>query len=584
MINRIKSFKIPLILTLGLFVVHLIQKDFSDPYQRTITGDAQAYYAYLPALFIYQDLGYSFIDDVNAKYYPPEHQKDFVKPAGDGVVNKTFPGVAILYLPFFLIAHFLASIFSDSPDGFSTIYQVLFDVGLWTYLFFGLLFLSKILRMLQFSKKIVALTLTAIAIGTNVYFYSVYDQSVTHIYNFFLINAVIYCLFRFQQSQSFKWLGFTFLILAILAITRPTNVLVMGLIFFFFPNRKFYWDVWNVLKQLKNGGKILLIVLPIFAIPFILWKAQTNNWIVYSYGDEKFDFTQPHFFEFLFSYFKGWFVYTPIALIAILVGGYLLLKKDLTKFWIAILFYGLTTYIFSSWWCWYYGAGMSQRVMIDHYILLAVLLALCFQKMAELKWLKFVLMPIFIGVVGLNVVQAYQIRFGILEGGFATKEKYWDNFLVLEKRARVYPLDHWQLITKQPVSLNPIDGNLVKGQAKLIENEFTIEVNAIEDYSASLQLNNVEIPTKHCLKLTFYARARTDCKTSRMVLTSNDQQTVFGLDQYMKQDEWVKIEWLFEPGMDVDSTPIIYFWNAGSGEKIEFKSFGIELFYVESYI
>ena len=100
-----------------MFIFHFFSKSFSNPYERPITGDAQAYYAYLPAIFIYQDLDYEFIDEINDKYYPESHQKSFLKEAGEGKVNKTFPGVAILYLPFFLLAHALAILFGMEADG-----------------------------------------------------------------------------------------------------------------------------------------------------------------------------------------------------------------------------------------------------------------------------------------------------------------------------------------------------------------------------------------------------------------------------------------------------------------------------------
>ena len=69
MIRRIKSYKIPFLITLSLLVFHFIQKDFSNPYERPIAGDAQAYYAYLPATFIYGDYSYEFIPEINEKYY-----------------------------------------------------------------------------------------------------------------------------------------------------------------------------------------------------------------------------------------------------------------------------------------------------------------------------------------------------------------------------------------------------------------------------------------------------------------------------------------------------------------------------------
>lgn len=584
MIQRYPFIKIPLLLTFSLFLFHLAQKDFDNPYERPIAGDAQAYYAYLPAIFIYSDLSYDFLKETNQKYYPTEIQKDFLKEAGEGVVNKTFPGVAVLYLPFFLIAHILSLLFGLPADGYSFLYQLLFDIGLWTYLFLGLVVLNKILFFLNFNNRVRNYTLLALVLGTNIFFYSVYDQSVTHIYNFFMVNMCVYTLFKFKEDGQFKWVGILMFFLALMAITRPTNGLALGLFVFFFPSWKFFRSIFQSAFKPLNFLKIVLIIVPIMALPFLLWKAQVNSWIVYSYGEEVFVFSQPHLPEFLFSYFKGWFTYTPLALVMLILGFYFLYHKNKTQVWIGIMFYAICVYIFSCWWCWYYGAGMSQRVMIDHYILLAFLMALTFQKIAAHNWLKYSVTIITILTIGLNIVQAYQIRHGIISGGSATKEKYWDTFLDLDKKARVYPFDHWKLEQTISIDLNPESKNTDKSAPRFIEDAWTTEVNEFQPYSSSVLLKNLNLRRGARMRLSFEARARHDIKETRMVFVNNKELIVFGLDQYLKKDEWVRVEWLYEPLDSINHVPSVYFWNGNSHEKVEFKSFKIDLFFAEKFL
>ena len=50
-------------------------RDFKSRYTRSINGDAKGYYAYLPAIFIYQDASYGFIDEIEAKYYPEDRSQ-----------------------------------------------------------------------------------------------------------------------------------------------------------------------------------------------------------------------------------------------------------------------------------------------------------------------------------------------------------------------------------------------------------------------------------------------------------------------------------------------------------------------------
>lgn len=587
--NKLKTYKIPLLLTLGLFVFHVFQKDFSNPYERPIAGDAQAYYAYLPALFIYHDLAYNFIEQVNQKYYPASHQKSFLKPAGNGKVNKTFPGVAILYLPFFLLAHTLALLFGFDADGYSLIYQVCFDIGLWFYLALGLVLMQYVLSQLNLSRKSVLLAIVVVVLGTNIVFYSVYDQSVTHIYNLFMVNGFMAFILHYKDTNKFKALAISFVFLALMGITRPTNVLVLGLLLFFIPDFQFYKHLTGTVLKPKRFIQITAIVLPILFIPFVLWKLQTGQWLVYSYGEEGFDFAHPHFREFLFSYLKGWFTYTPIALFIVVAGFYSLYKKNKKQVFIGVPFMLLLVYIFSSWWCWYYGAGMSQRVMIDYTLLLAYLLAVFidnsswFTKTFTPK--KAIVFGVFSATIVLNFAQAFQIRYGILPGGSATKAQYWDNFMVLEKRARVYPHEQWELVDSYPIDITNVkDTSFVKGLTSCKDGDCMLTVNHYEHYSATLKtkLNNARKGSK--IILSFNARALTAAKETRAVVLYNDVSFVFDISPYLKKDEWVLIEFMIEPEADIIGVPRLYFWNGGTDENVEMKSFHISHYFSEEYL
>lgn len=584
MIRHIKSYKTTLLLTLSLLVVHFVQKDFSNPYERPIAGDAQAYYAYLPATFIYGDYTYDFIPEINAKYYPESHQKSFLKPVGNGKVNKTFPGVALLYLPFFLLAHALALIFAADADGYSTIYQVCFDLSLWTYLFIGLVFFIKVLQKMDVPKSIATQSSVIVLLSTNIVFYSVYDQSVTHIYNFFMINALIFYLLKFKENRHFKPLAISFSLFALIGITRPTNILVVGLILFFIPDLKFYRSLLTYCFRPKNLARILIIVGSILSIPFLLWKAQTGSWVVYSYGDEGFNFSDPHLTEFLFSYLKGWLLYTPILLLILPVGFYQLYKSNRKQFTIALIFYAVCVYVFSSWWCWYYGAGMGQRVMIDHYILIGFLTALILQKIESSTLKKWLFLSFTVCCIGLNFAQAYQIRYGILTGGSATPQQYWDNFLSLKKKAQVYPHEHWILEESESLQISPEDPALIKGQSYLVEGSWCIQVTSYDHYSASIQsaLTNLRKGSK--VSISFEARARDMVKETRVIVDLDGKRQVFSLNNYLKQDEWVKIEYLIEPQETIVHPIILYFWNAGANEKVEFKNIQFNHYFSEDYL
>jgi len=492
MMSALRHLRTPILLTATLMILQFMSKDFTNKYQRPIGGDAMGYYAYLPAIFIYQDLDYKFAEKMNEKYYPPAYGKSFVKETQEGEkVNKTFPGIALLYAPFFALAHTAALIFGLEADGYSNIYQFFYLLGFWTYFLFGLIFFVKVLTKAGFEEKKVNLSLLILVLGTNIFFYSVHDQSVTHSYNFFMINAAIYCLMLFKEKSLFKHLGTAIFLLALIGITRPTNVLVLPLVLFFLPDKAFYLIIYKTIRSRVNAVKVILIALAVFMIPLVLWKAQTGNWLVYSYGEEKFNFGSPHYSEFIFSYLKGWLVYTPIALLIILPGLILLFRENKGRAIFVLGFYLLSIYIFSSWWCWYYGAGMGQRVMIDHYILLGFLLLLILKFIESRKLIKIILLSTFLLLIGFNVVQAYQIRYGIIPMGAPTEQEYWDNFLNFKKRAKVYPRQNWQLRETIDLEIYPQSPNLESENTLMkVGDSWTIHISKHYNYSGLLSANS----------------------------------------------------------------------------------------------
>ena len=577
MLKTISKYKFPIILVVILYLTHLYTKDFNSPYQKPIVGDAKAYYAYLPAIFIYQDSQYGFIDDYEQKYYANNQQKDFLNTTKNGKkVNKTFPGAAILYLPFFLLAHALSLLFGADADGYSIIYQYLFDFGYWVYLLLGAIYYLKVFRLLKFKDKHIYFSLFVLVVGTNILFYSMVDQSVTHIFNFAMINAFMYHLLKFKANEINKHLYYSIALLLLIGITRPTNIIVLLLIPIFIFEKEFYVNLFKGIFKPKNLITLALITLIIGSIPFLLWHWQTGNWIVYSYGEEGFDFSNPEIGNFLFSYMKGWFSYTPIALLIVVLGLIYLGVKNVSKTVLILIFYALSVYVFSSWWCWYYGAGMGQRVMIDHYILLGFLLLFAFQKMTPI-FLKGVSV-IFILLVGLNVVQAYQIKTGIYPMGSPTKEIYWDNFLSLRLKAKVYEKSNWQLIEKIDVSFNPKNGFIQKSQAKQNKDTYFIQTNENEPYSASF-LVHFKTPVQK-LVLSFDGLAQTSISESRLVLNTieaSPQNKVIYLKEFMVLNAITPMEFLVEFTQPTQGVKA-YFWNGNSKEIVDYSDFKVETF------
>lgn len=553
-----------------LYLFHFLERDPSDPYSRPIISDAKGYYAYLPAIFIYQDFDYEFLPEMDEKYYAVGQDKHIFIEVDGEPVNKTFPGVALLYLPFFLIAHFLALLLGLEADGYSSIYQYLFDFGQFFYATLGLLLAAGFLRKFISKPVHIFLSIVGVSLGTNLWFYTVYDQSVTHVYNFFLINLMLWLLALFYEKE--KHLILALASFSLLLIVRPTGMLSLFLVLFFFSGQDLLKKMIRTLKSKKVWLPVFLVIGLIFAIPLILWKVQSGSWIVYSYGEEGFDFSNPNIFKFLFSYGKGWWLYSPLILASVIFGSIALFKKkDYPKLGVLVIFLALSTYVFSSWWCWYYGFSFGQRVMVDFYIVFMYLLATMF---SELKTKTVVLLsPIILFLVYLNIHQSYQHYHGYYQTPIPTSEMYWDNFLSFQKKAKVY-FEREDVIKTYSFDLEEnlaeYKGNIVEHDEARSGKKLTF-VDQEHEFSGSIDLED-KLFTSNLVVVSAFVKSRTEINQTCLVVEHigiNDTYKSYLLKEFVIKDEWVQVQFLYENNWETSNKHLhIYFWSQRSGEQL----------------
>jgi len=170
----------------------------------------------------------------------------------------------------------------------------------------------------------------------------------------------------------------------------------------------------------------------IIGLPQIIyWKLKTGSFLYDSYINPGvgLDILSPHIWDSLFSYRKGWLIYTPVMLFAIL-GFVTLYKKDRKWFWPVTVTFLVCFYIISSWSEWWYGAGFSNRPLITYYPLLLIpmgyILEIIVGKSIVLR--SFAAVPLVMFLV-LNQFQWWQLRNYILDPYRTTKEYYWATFM-----------------------------------------------------------------------------------------------------------------------------------------------------------
>jgi hypothetical protein len=346
------------------------------------------------------------------------------------ISNKYYVGEALLITPFFFIAHFITILFTNLPaDGYSYWYPVMVNFAAIFYLITGLIFIRKLLLQFNFKETIITWTLIAIFFATNLFYYTIIEPGMSHIYSFFCISAFLYCINNWAKLETSKYLILIYFFLGIIILIRPINGLIIFITPFFFKGFSPFINRIADIFKFKNARLIIICLIVLFAIvciqPF-LYYLQTGSFFLYSYGNETFQFREFHLFDFLFSYKKGAFLYHPILFISFLGLIYLFRENRFKTLYLSSFLF-VIFYIFSCWWNWWYGGSFGQRVLVEFLPIFALLLAYLL-RIGRNIWVKIAI----ILCIVLCQIQTYQYRYFIIHWENMNNEKYWDVFLKLK--------------------------------------------------------------------------------------------------------------------------------------------------------
>ena len=370
-------------IVITIYLLHIFNVRFWNQEKGIIYWDPISYYAYLPATFIYKDLSLKFIHDGKDDYgnqFWPEVTKD------DKFVIKTSMGLSYLYSPFFFAAHAYAKNSDFKANGFTKPYQMAMQFSSIFYLLFGLFFLLKILRR-YFKEWVIAVTIIAIGLGTNLIEYTTREPIMSHSFSFTFITIFIWLTIKWHENKSIGLSILTGLVFGLIFLIRPTNIVVF--LFFILYGVSSRKDFLPKIRELFFNWKSLLIItfftILVWVPQFVYWKYATGHWLFYSYTDnEGFFWTQPEIWKGLFGIRKGFFIYTPIMIFAII--GMFYVKRFAKEFVIAVpVVFIIATYIIFAWWAWWYGGSFGMRAYIDYYGFLAIPMAAFLQKILDFR-------------------------------------------------------------------------------------------------------------------------------------------------------------------------------------------------------
>ncbi len=426
--NRLSAIAIVVVLIISIFYSYEYRvKD--NAWTQIVNSDGRGYYAYLPAIFIFNDWNWDFVYEKEKIIIPsnPELLGDYINNVNGEKVNRYFIGTSILISPFFLLAYFLSYILGQQIDGYSFIFFYSVLIAAIFYFILGLNYVRKTLLLLNFSASTTALVVLGFGLGSNLFHYANYEPSMSHIYSFALIASFCYFSKKIALNYSNKTLLLLIVLFSLIVIVRPVNGLaIFALPFFFNTFSDFLLFVQTIifknLKTLFLGVLIFLFVISLQIAPYYL---QAGKLWVYSYSEAKFNFSEPHFIDILFSYRKGLFVYTPILFISIF-GFFILLKNNKYQVLIWFIFFMCTNYILSAWSFWWYGGSFGMRAYVEFFPFFMILFALAF---SHSSWSKKVVAILTLLFIGLNFIQMYQYQNYIIHGVDMDKEKFWNIFL-----------------------------------------------------------------------------------------------------------------------------------------------------------
>ncbi len=395
-----------------------------------VEADAKGYYAWLPAILIYHDVGFGFFEHIEKeKYYNPNLSYEFRTQHKGHTINKYWAGTALCQAPFFLAGHALTLFYGYPADGYSACYVKSVSFAGIVYVLFSMLLMIKILGHFQISSNVSRLVITALVFGTNLFYYTVIEFGMSHVYSLTFISLWIFSLLRFMEREKVKYILLMGLATGMLILIRPVNILILAALPFVSGDPAgFFKTVFRFPRALSAA---LLLVIAVVSLQGFLFLIQTGDFFVYTYKGEGFNWLNPRMSAILFSWKKGLFLYTPIYLLS-MTGLVVLWKKDRQRFLWWWVFFILQLYVFSSWHNWYYGGSFSGRAYVEYLPLFGLLLALSLQH-ARPRPLRAILTGITFLLIIFCQIQTYQYRHGQIHWSDQTREKYLENFLRIDR-------------------------------------------------------------------------------------------------------------------------------------------------------
>lgn len=475
--NRI-SLAVMLFIALSFSIIRL-----SNPPLNIISYDYYGSYLYLPALFIYNDIGFKNLevfDSLNNIYANTPMFYQFSSGSDGNLVIRFFAGMSYMFSPGFFAGHVFALLTDYPADGFSLPYQRALLVNGLIIALLGLFFARKILLRF-FDDATTAFSLFFLFVGSNLIFFYTYGNDAPHLYLFTLYSVFIWLTIRWHDKPGTGKAVLLGLVTGLIIVSRPSEMISLII--------PVAWGIynWKTLRQkvvllVQNYHHLLiaLLIIILTVLPQILyWKVVTGNFFFSPYDDPSstLKLSDPQFASVLFGFRKGWFIYAPMMIFPVL--GLLLMFKKYPGYALPLLiFVVLNTYLIASFTSL---ISFGWRAFIQSYAMLILPMGIFINFVITRKNILRTALLLFLFLLTLlHLFKTYQLVIGVIDGSRMTKEYFFATFF----KRWASPEDRKLLLVERPHS-----------DTEFLENE--------EDYNYKV-LKLIDFETKQIYREPYY--------------------------------------------------------------------------------
>jgi hypothetical protein len=345
-------------------------------------------------------------------------------------------------------------------------------------------------------------------------------------------------------------------------------------------------------KLLKMDGiaqKLLIgvaVVFGVLALQSFMYLAQVGKPLIWSYEGEGFNFLAPEMANVLFSFRKGFFVYTPIAFLGLIGLVWMLFKRPKETSWLW-LFLLLSVYVISCWWNWYYGGSLGMRALIEYLPFFAFGLAFLLQNVGRV--LRVTIVTLCLLFVSVNLVQSYQYQKFILHWDSMDQDRFWTVFMKTDRKydGIFYREPHKlerpaaeQILHTAVFASDLEEGTTWGGQGinsdKASSGSRSTLINAKSQYGSTVGIPVSELGPEGEKKLLITAMIWSEAAFPNVSIAysyrneSNDYgHDYIAIGQFvLEPQQWIKVEQIadLKPAADSADNWIVYPINSGEGD------------------